>query len=173
MSEEVKEEKVVKAKKPKGKVRKILEWVITGVFVALFAVVMAGQVDAWIHKNDHYGKEIRFGYGTFMVQTDSMEPLYKIDTALVTYLDDADKIYDDFVNKHETVDLTFVHWYIPDSAYTKPIEHLELTDRTNERTNKEVDGVPMTHRVVEIHVNPNVAKGQGRYTFITAGIKET
>ena len=28
----------------------------------------------------------------------------------------------------------------------------------------------MTHRVVEIHVNPNVAKGQGRYTFITAGI---
>ena len=28
----------------------------------------------------------------------------------------------------------------------------------------------MTHRVREIHVNESVKKGQGRYTFITAGI---
>ena len=31
-------------------------------------------------------------------------------------------------------------------------------------------GVPMTHRVQEIHINEALKKGEGKYTFITAGI---
>ena len=156
-----------KAKKPKSKVRKILEWVLTGVFLALFGFVMVGFVDGMIHQNEHYGKAIRFGVGTFMVKTDSMEPQYKINTALITYLDDMDKIYEDFQNG-QTIDLTFVHVTLPDTEFSQPLDNPELTDRTN-KTSTKVDGLPMTHRVREIHVNAAVAKGKGRYTFITAG----
>ena len=166
MSEQVKEKRV---KKPKSKARKIVEWVLTGIFLAIFGVVMAAQIDGMVHKKDHYNQQIRFGYGTFMVKTDSMKPVYGIDTALITYLEDADKIYDRF-QKGETVDITFVHVPISNNEYTSPRDNPELTVRTNARADKQVDGIPMTHRVREIHINESVAKGKGRYTFITAGI---
>lgn len=166
MSEQVKEKRV---KKPKSKARKIIEWVFTGIFLAIFGFVMAAQIDGMVHKKDHYDQQIRFGYGTFMVKTDSMKPVYGIDTALITYLEDPEKIYDRF-QKGETVDITFVHVPIANNDYTSPRDNPELTVRTNASTDKQVDGVPMTHRVREIHVNESVAKGKGRYTFITAGI---
>ena len=166
MSEQVKEKRV---KNPKSKARKIIEWVLTGIFLAIFAFVMAAQIDGMVHKKDHYEQQIRFGYGTFMVKTDSMKPVYGIDTALITYLEDPEKIYDRF-QKGETVDITFVHVPIANNEYTSPRDNPELTVRTNASTDKQVDGIPMTHRVREIHVNENVAKGKGRYTFITAGI---
>ena len=166
MSEEEKKKRV---KKPKSKARKIVEWVLTGIFLALFAVVMAGQIDGMIHKKDHYDQQIRFGYGTFMVKTDSMEPKYKINTALITYNEDPAKITERF-NKGETVDLTFVHVPIASSEYTIPTDHPDLVNRTNASSDPTVDGLPMTHRVMEIHENTNIAKGKGRYTFITAGI---
>ena len=166
MSEEVKQKRV---KRPKSKARKIVEWILTGIFLALFAFVMAGQIDGMVHKKDHYDQQIRFGYGTFMVKTDSMEPVYNIDTALITYLEDPEKIYERF-QKGETVDITFVHWTVPTSEYTVPYDNPELTVRTNASSDKTVDGIPMTHRVREIHVNEKVEKGKGRYTFITAGV---
>lgn len=158
-------------KKAKSKARKIIEWVITGVFLVLFAFVMVGQVDGMIHKNQHNGQLLRFGYGTFIVKTDSMEPKYRVNTALITYLEDADKIYDRFSNlkENEFIDLTFIHITLADTEYSKPLNHPELTSRTNDKPT-EVDGTPMTHRLQEIHVNNAVAKGQGKYTFITAGI---
>ena len=147
MSEQVKEKRV---KKPKSKARKIVEWILTGIFLALFAFVMAGQIDGMVHKKDHYNQQIRFGYGTFMVKTDSMKPVYGIDTALITYNEDPEKILKRF-EKGETVDITFVHVPIASNDYTQPENNPELTVR-------------------EIHVNKQVEKGQGRYTFITAGI---
>lgn len=167
MSEKVKKEKRVK--KPKGKVRKILEWVITGIFLVLFAIVMAGQIDGMVHRKDHYGKDVRFGYGTFIVETDSMAPQYKVKTALITHLDSMDKIYEDF-NNGETIDLTFVYTTIQESELTKPTSHPDLINQTNKTYDPEVDKLPMTHRVVEIHINENKKVGQGRYMFITAGI---
>ena len=160
MSEQDKEKRV---KKPKSKARKIIEWILTGLFVALFAVIMAGQIDGWVHKKDHYNQQIRFGYATFVVQTDSMEPKYKVGTALITYLEDADKLYERF-KKGEELDLTFMDAYTTSNEYTVPLNSPELINRTD------ATGVPMTHRVKEIHVNENLAKGKGRYTFITAGI---
>ena len=160
MSEQVKEKRV---KKPKSKARKIIEWVFTGIFLVLFAFVLAGQIDGMVHKKEHYNQQLRFGYGTFVVQTDSMDPKYKVGTALITYLEDSDKIYERFT-KGEDVDITFVDVYNANNEYTSPKNNPELTKRTDPT------GVPMTHRVKEIHVNNGLEKGKGKYTFITAGI---
>ena len=160
MSEEIKEKRV---KKPKSKARKIIEWILTGIFVVLFGFVMAGQIDGMIHKKEHYDQQLRFGYGTFVVKTDSMDPKYKVGTALITFNEDADKIYERFTAGEE-VDITFADVYNTNNAYTTPQSSPELTKRTDPT------GVPMTHRVREIHINNGLEKGKGKYTFITAGI---
>ena len=152
-----------KAKKPKSKTRKIIEWVLTGIFLAIFAVVGLAQIDGLVNKKSHYNQQIRFGYGTFVVQTDSMEPEYKVKTAIITYLEDADKIYKSY-QAGKTIDVTFFDIYTAETEYTKPLDHPELTHRTSPTQ------YPMTHRVQEIHVNENLKKGEGKYTFITAGI---
>ena len=152
-----------KEKKPKSKTRKIIEWVLTGIFLTIFAVVGLAQIDGLVNKNKHYGQQIRFGYATFVVQTDSMEPKYATKSALITYLEDADKLYKEFQSGKE-IDVTFFDNYGSDTEYTEPTDHPNLTMRTSP-TN-----YPMTHRVQEIHVNNDVKKGQGKYTFITAGI---
>ena len=152
-----------KEKKPKSKARKIIEWVLTGIFLAIFAVVGLAQIDGLINKKNHYGQQIRFGYATFVVQTDSMEPKYKVKSAIITYLDDAEKLYKSYQNG-AVLDVTFFDAYTKDTEYTKPMNHPNLITRTS------ATGVPMTHRVQEIHVNEGLKKGEGRYTFITAGI---
>ena len=152
-----------KAKKPKSKTRKIIEWVLTGIFLAIFAVVGLAQIDGLVNKKCHYNQQIRFGYGTFVVQTDSMEPEYKVKTAIITYLEDADKIYKSY-QAGKDIDVTFFDAYTGENEYTKPMDHPELTRRTS------ATQYPMTHRVQEIHVNENLKKGEGKYTFITAGI---
>jgi hypothetical protein len=169
MSEEVK-----KVKKPKSKARKIIEWVLTGIFVALFAVIGIAQIDGLVHKKDHYNQTIRFGYGTFVVETDSMErdadrnKVYGVKSAIITYLDNADKIYSDYLaykgtNKH--IDVTFYDGYAAYTEYTTPLESPELTTRTP------LSEYPIiTHRVREIHINENAKLGQGKYTFIVSGI---
>ena len=157
MSEEVKKEKRVK--KPKSKVRKIIEWVLTGLFLAFFGLIMVGQIDGMVHKNDHYGQQIRLGYATFVVQTDSMEPEIKQDSAIVTYLDTPEQIVERF-KKGETVDVTFIDGYNVDDENTKPWYNPELTIRTSVDTR-----VPITHRLREVH-----ELGDGHYVFIAAGI---
>lgn len=158
MSEEAKTKRV---KKPKSKARKIIEWVLTGLFVALFAVIMAGQIDGWVHKKDHYGQQIRFGYATFVVQTDSMEPDYKVKSAIVTYLESAEKIYQRY-QKKEKVDLTFMDVYNLDVVPSDPT--------LNNRVHAPSELPIVTHRLREIQVKNDVQLGQGKYIFIVAGI---
>ena len=164
MSEEAKKKRV---KKPKSKARKIIEWVFTGIFLALFAFLMVGQIDGMVHKKHHYGQQIRLGYATFVVQTDSMKQKYAVGSAIITYLEDSDKIYERF-QKGETVDLTFYDAYyapLPDTIPSNPT----LTDRIH--VNPEEIPVPIiTHRLREVHVNPGVEKGKGKYIFICTGI---
>lgn len=154
-----------KTKRPKSKVRKAIEWTLTGIFVAIFLFVFAGQIDGMINKDKHHGRDIRFGFATFIVETNSMEPDYKVDSAIITYLEDPQKIYERY-QKGETVDLTFMDVYETNTAYTQPLkaENAQYTRRTG------ATGVPMTHRLREVLVNENLDKGKGRYTFITAGI---
>ena len=162
------EEKKKRVKRPKSKARKIIEWILTGLFLAFFGVIMVGQVDGLVHRKDHYNQQIRLGYATFVVQTTSMEPEIKKGSAIVTYLFSAEDIYNKF-NKGETVDLTFVDGYNVNDDTTKPLEekNAQYTFRTS------VDpSIPITHRLVEVHYYPNVALGSGRYVFITAGIND-
>ena len=159
MSEESKKEK--KVKKPKSKARKIIEWVLTGIFLVLFAFVMAAQIDGMVHKKEHYDQQIRFGYGTFVVKTSSMEPKYKVNTALITYNDKIEDIVSRF-NKGEEVDLTFmdafrVSGFTPDNDV--------FTNAT------EMTGLPMTHRLREVHINEDKTSSF-KYILVASGINE-
>ena len=162
MSEENK-----KVKKPKSTVRKVLEWVLTGIFGVLFLTLAFAQIDGMVHKKDHYNQVIRFGFSNYVVRTDSMEPKYKVKSANIAYLEDADSIYKRF-QKGEEIDVTFWDVYTVNNEYTVPFNHPALTKRTDPASVE--FNAPMTHQVKEIHINPNLKKGQGRYTFITAGI---
>ena len=172
MSEEEK-----KVKKPKTKARKIIEWVLTGIFGVLFLILGVGQIDGMVHKNDHHGQMLKFGYGTFVVQTDSMEKdvenkkVYGVKSALITHLDDPEKIYKDYQNG-KTIDLTFYYDQLcyneaSASQYNQPQNCPELTNRTSPAQYPII-----THRLREMYKNPdeNVKKGQGKYIFIVSGI---
>ena len=147
------EEKKVRTKKPKSKLRKTIEWILTGLFLAVFAVIMAGQIDGLVHRKEHYNQQIRFGVATFVVKTDSMEPKYTVGSAIVTYLQKVDTIIADF-NKGKEVDVTFM------DVYTGPAE----VDNPQYTTRTSITNYPMTHRLREIH------KTETGYTFIVSGI---
>lgn len=169
------EEKKKGQKKPKSKARKIVEWVLTGIFGVLFIFLAIGFIDGMVHKNEHFGQNLKFGYGTFVVETDSMEKqyieetgkykkVYGIKSALITHLDSPESIYKAYT-QGKTVDLTF---YYDARAYNKtypqPTDHT-LTNRTSP-----ADYPIITHRLREMVVNPDVKKGQGKYIFIVSGI---
>ena len=95
-------------KKEKSKARKIIEWILFGIFGVIFVTVLAGNISAMIHKEENFQQDLRFGLGSFVVQTDSMEPEYPVGTAIITYKDNAANIYRDYL-AGKTVDLTFVN----------------------------------------------------------------
>lgn len=171
MSEEVLKTPVVAdapkkevGKKKKSLPRKILEWVFYLVFALICGFVVAGNISGEIHKDQNYGQSIRFGFGSFIVLTTSMEPEIGKDSAIITYQQDLDTVYDRFT-KGETIDVTFanVNAYltiIPNTAEFRPENggKLIVTNRI------------MTHRIREMYFNPEVEMGGGRYIFITSGI---
>jgi len=173
MSEEVKAnleetQNKKKVKKPKSKARRIIEWVLTGIFIALFGVFAAGQIDGMIHKKDNYGQTISFGFGSFVILTDSMEPDYMTDSAIITYKEGLESVYDRYQKSltDETIhiDMTFFDIYDVD---VKPINHPELNQQTNHGL---LTRNVMTHRLREIQVDESKPVGEGRYTFIVSGI---
>ena len=159
------EEENKKVKKPKSKVRKIVEWVLTGIFFIAFGLFAAGQIDGMVHKSENYGQTISFGFGSFVILTDSMEPDYMTDSAIITYREDLTKVYERYQESLKddsiTIDITFMDVFF--GAY-KPTDHPDLKEQTT-CTNS-----VMTHRVREIHVDESLEYGQGRYTFIVSGI---
>lgn len=167
------EEEIKKApKKQKSKARKIVEWVLTGIFLVLFAIVSIAQIDGMAHKKDHFGQTLKFGYGTFVVKTESMEPEYKKGDALVTQLQSADAIYKDF-QAGKTVDVTF---YYNNDAYSEVVSSSYSTPTDSEYLSELITPPQypiITHRVMEIHVNESKKTGEGRYYFITAGINDS
>ena len=163
--EVVEPKKEKKAKKPKSKARKIIEWVLTGFFLAIFAVVMVGQIQGMVDRKNHYGQQIRLGFATFVVQTTSMEPEIKKGSAIVTFLEDVESIYKRY-QKHEKIDLTFVTNGVPDNDFTKPANE-QYKDRVY------LDGVPITHRLQEMKPNNSAESGvTGKYIMVLAGIYE-
>ena len=158
-------------KKPKSKARKITEWVLTGLFLVIFAILGIAQIDGMVHKKDHHNQMLKFGYGTFVVQTGSMEPSYKKGDALVTKLQSADTIYKDF-QAGKNVDLTFYY----DAKCYQEVVASSYSDPENEHLTELITPPQypiITHRVMEIHVNEDKKTGEGRYYFITAGINDS
>ena len=154
-------------KRKKSKVRKIIEWVVTVVFGVIFVFFAIAQVDGMIHKKENYNQNICFGYGSFVILTDSMEPVYKVKTAIITHKEDADVIYHRYLTYLEdntkTVDLTFMDIY-----------NIPVAPKIETSLNWQTDCTSkvMTHRLREVIVDESVKKGEGRYTFIVAGIND-
>ena len=191
-----------KGKKKKSKTRNIIEWVLTGIFAVLFLIAGIAQIDGMVHAKEHYGQQIRFGYGSFLVLTESMEPKYKKNTAIITYNEDADKIADDF-EKYEAANAQKIESFV--ASHPELLDEGGNIDKSNAdwkkfelgldyvditfmgvRYSGEVKpddpnlttpaypktAVPVTHRIREIHVVEGKAKGQGKYVFIASGINE-
>lgn len=166
------EEKKQVQKKPKSKARKIIEWVLTGLFLVLFAIVGIAQIDGMVHKGEHHGQMLKFGYGTFVVKTESMEPKYKKGDALVTQLQSFEKIYKDY-QAGKDIDVTF--WYdinayneVVASEFAVPQNNPQLTELISPATYPII-----THKVMEIRINESKKAGEGRYYFIAAGINDS
>ena len=168
MSEEEK-----KLKKPKSKARKNVEWVLTGLFAVLFVFLGVGQIDGMVHKKDHFDQTLKYGYGTFVVQTESMSPVYKKGDALVTKYGGFDEMYKDYT-AGKTIDLTFYYNYnayneATSSEYSQPQNNPQLTKRI-----EPAEFPIITHRVMEMHIADASKKaGQGKYIFIAAGINDS
>lgn len=150
-----------KEKKEKSKARKIIEWVLFGIFGLLFAFVLAGNIDGMVNKNKNYGQSIRFGVGSFIVKTGSMEPDIPTKSAIITYKEDV-KTFEKRLANGETIDVTFANVAIPYyvEPYSDVYKHGECII-TNEI---------MTHRLREVHIDESIPFGQGRYIFIASGI---
>ena len=160
-------------KKPKSLARKIIEWSLLGVFGVLFAFVMAGQIEGMINRDKNFGQLLRFGWGSFVVQTTSMEPDLPKGSAIITYKADADEIYKQYLEygifeawmndteSEKHIDITFQNYYIGPVKPSKSSVNNQVSTQ-----------YVFTHRLVEIQVDETKTKGQGRYTFICQGIND-
>ena len=72
-----------KEKKPKSKARKIVEWVLTGLFLLVFGFFGVMTIIAQATKGQNYGVPNYGGYQVMVILTDSMEPKYKVDSAVI------------------------------------------------------------------------------------------
>ena len=157
------EEKKVEKKK-KSKTRTTIEWVLFSLFLAFFVVAGAAVVDSMIHKKDNYGQSLRFGVGTFIILTNSMEPEYSQGSAIFTYKEDIEKVVSEF-RSGKTVDITFFNCDSGINPMSVDFTHEIYKTGESIITNK-----VMTHRLMEVHEDPSIELGEGRYCFVTAGI---
>ena len=153
-----------KKKKPKSKIRQIIEWVLFGVFGVACLVVLGANVSGMINKKKNYGQQIRFGYGTFIILTDSMEPQININDLIITKKEDCSK-FKQRLDNNEDIVMTFfdepvnVGDFVPDTPAFKEVGH--PSDPTYS---------PMTHKLREVHIDENKKVGEGHYIFVTSGI---
>ena len=167
-----------KVKKEKSKARKIIEWVFTGLFAVLFVFFAAGQVDGMIHKKENYGYTVNFGYSYYIITTNSMEPEYKVGTAIISHKVSPEKIVKMF-DSNEVVDMTFVGMYrendvdydyedyFPGNITYGGIEY--KLEGNNPVYPKQLNQA-ITHRLIDYHIDESKKEGEGRYTFVCAGI---
>ena len=149
--------------KPKNKALVIVEWVLFGIFGVIFAFVLAANISGMIHKKENYNHTIRFGVGCFYVLSESMEPDYMKGSAIITYKEDIEDVYQRFITTdNPKIDITFMNIDsgIVAKDYNDKYEYMELV---------KTDMV-MTHRLIDAYINEDVAFGKGRYVFMTAGI---
>ena len=165
-----------KVKRPKSKVRKIIEWIGTGILAVVFLFATSCNIAKFVtSKENPYGEGNSFGFSSYLVLTGSMEPLYPEKSVIIAYKEDPQKIVDDF-NKikdlnldkldERNINLTFV------DAYSTSVSS-SFTKKTKQTANvKKDNGDPaiMTHQLFEVRVNEDVEEGKGKYLFFVNGI---
>lgn len=155
-------------KKQKGKIRKTIEWVITAILGIVFVFAAVMNVSKLLTRNE-YGQGTSFGISTYVVLTDSMEPKYKVDSAIIAYQDKPEEVVKHWneikdLNLEPTddrnINMTFVDAY----KINVPTGIPEYNNQT------EPTGAVMTHQLFKIIVNDNIPEGQGKYQFFVHGI---
>ena len=157
-----------KEEKEKSKGKKITEWIITGLLILLFLGVAIFQIDGLVHQNDNHGQKISFGFGNFVVETNSMEPEYPVGTAIVTKKKYTDKIAETYLeekaagksNDEIHIDLTFY--------YGEPVNVKSGVDGKTDLV-QALASAPITHRLINV-IDNTVDTSRGKYIFILAGI---
>ena len=166
-----------KVKKPKSKARKIIEWVATGILGVVFLFASVCNISKWVTANGNdFGKGDAFGFSSYIVLTDSMEPVYPVDSAIITYKAKPEKIVEEFneikdlnLDKldERNINLTFVDAY-DKSVKSSYAQYNQQTPITSNLSTKEY--VVMTHQLFEVRVRDDVEEGQGKYLFFVHGI---
>lgn len=149
-----------KTKIKKSKARRIIEWCLTIVFGAVFLVVAVATIEGMINKDKNCGQSLRFGFGTFIVQTDSMEDQYPKQSAIITHKDDVKDVYNAYLSlkENEFIDITFfdgAHCSYNDAKPSNP--NFTITSQTTPTK------MVMTHRLREMKFKDN------NYIFIVSG----
>ena len=136
-----------KPKKPKSKARKIIDWVITGVFAARLVGVGVIQIINKTSKSQNV-----LGPTFQKVLTDSMSPVYKVNDVIIVQKTSPADLYKRVNEKHQDVDLSF-KWIV---------------------AGKEVS---MTHRLLTVTYSETaqtdpITGATYHYTFVAHGINK-
>lgn len=159
-----------KEKKQKGKARKIIEWVGTIIVGIVFLFIAACNLCKVSTKNE-YGEGNAFGYNTYVVLTDSMEPVYKTGTSIIIHVEDPQTICDEFdkikdlgldMTDERNINLTFV------DAYKERVDSGD--PRYYDQTKPEKKPMVMTHQLFKYTIDTSKEEGKGRYRFFVHGI---
>ena len=137
-----------KPKKPKSKARKIIDWVVTGVFAALIVGVGVIQIINKTSKN-----QFVLGPQYQKVLTDSMAPVYKVNDIIVIEKTSAEDLYKRVNEKHQDVDISF-YWMV--NGQKASMTHRLMTVTYSETP------------IVDPDTGDNV-----HYTFVAHGINKT
>ena len=121
-------EKKKREKKPKSKLRKTLEWVFTGLFLAVFGFFSVMMIVGFASRKDNHNVPNYGGIQVLEVLTDSMEPAYK--TKSVVFVK---KVKMDSFKEGD--DITFMY-YISSLRKTMPMTHRLMSIKTPEETGR-------------------------------------
>lgn len=171
MSEEVLEANIVQedvkkkpAKRKKPLAVRIVGWVLYGLFGAFFVFVISANISGEVHKSENWNQSIRFGYGSFIVMTDSMEPDIGVDSAIITHKDNLHSLYQRYQND-KIIDVTFAN--VNNSADNFVCDHENYVNQPGVRI---WENRVMTHRLMEFHYREEIPYGEGQFVFVTSGI---
>jgi len=162
-------EKVVNniEKTRKNRVKKIINWIITGFFAALIGGLVIFNL-----VNKYSGNDYVFGAQYPMVLTDSMEPEYMIgDVLVIKKIDHFDTLVDQYRAGDDGVLST------EDDATSVIVGNQEIltSGATIDLTfNYDIAGIgeeySVTHRLRQIVIYNNTDEGEGRFSFTCHGI---
>ena len=181
--------KTKKEKKPKSKTRVVLEWVGTGLVAALIVfcavVLFTTKIQRKNSSNPNAPAKIGNLYFPVLVLSNSMEPDYKVDSAIFIEEQSCESIYKEFTTNYDDsksgsyeevfrcshkIDLTFDDYYRGAiTSEEQTFMEAEFPSKNN-RTTIYSPMRTMTHRLYYVIKDDNVEYGQGRYHFYVSGI---